>query len=204
MAKYEPVFAGIESVVFGADDLGSAKRLFADWGLKKKKDDKSGVTFATEIGSEVVIRPSASEDLPPRLSGGSEFREVIWGVTSKKHLERLGDELARDRAVTEDKDGTLHTADDLGINIGFRLWRHGKEPTEAPLALNMPGARGRIDKPSPMYERASLPHGAHRLRRAGRARGGEILCEAAGLSFVRPLCRRRRGVPALCRARRSS
>jgi catechol 2,3-dioxygenase-like lactoylglutathione lyase family enzyme len=173
MAKYEPVFAGIESVVFGADDLGSAKRLFADWGLKKKKDDKSGVTFATEIGSEVVIRPSASEDLPPRLSGGSEFREVIWGVTSKKHLERLGDELARDRAVTEDKDGTLHTADDLGINIGFRLWRHGKEPTEAPLALNMPGARGRIDKPSPMYERAHPFRMGHIVFAVPDVRAGE-------------------------------
>jgi catechol 2,3-dioxygenase-like lactoylglutathione lyase family enzyme len=153
MAKNDARFVGIDSVLFGARDLAVPRRLFADWGLKKLKDGKT-LVFATEIGSEVVIRPSDARDLPPKLSGGSEFREVVWGVSHARHLDALNDNLARDRKVRADKDGTLHTVDDCGVNIGFRVWRHGKEPARAPLPLNVPGARGRVDAPSPMYERA--------------------------------------------------
>jgi catechol 2,3-dioxygenase-like lactoylglutathione lyase family enzyme len=154
MAKYDPRFIGIDSVIFGAPDLAAARKMFTDWGLKKTKDTKAGLVFATEIGADVVIRPSDAPGLPPKLSAGSEFREVVWGVSAPRHLEALGDELSRDRKVDEDKDGTLHTVDDCGINVGFRVWRHGKEPARSTLPLNVPGARGRVDAPSPMYERA--------------------------------------------------
>jgi catechol 2,3-dioxygenase-like lactoylglutathione lyase family enzyme len=154
MAKYDPRFIGIDSVIFGAPDLAVPRKMFAEWGLKKTKDTKSGLVFATEIGADVVIRPSNAPGLPPKLAAGSEFREVVWGVSAPRHLEALGDELSRDRKVDEDKDGTLHTVDDSGINVGFRVWRHGKEPARGTLPLNVPGARGRVDAPSPMYERA--------------------------------------------------
>ena len=154
MAKYDPRFIGIDSVIFGAPDLAPPRKMFTDWGLRKVKDTKAGLVFATEIGADVVIRPSDAPGLPPKLSGGSEFREVVWGVSGPRHLEALGDELSRDRKVDEDKDGTLHTVDDSGVNVGFRVWRHGKEPARSTLPLNVPGARGRVDAPSPMYERA--------------------------------------------------
>ncbi len=79
---------------------------------------------------------------------------MVWGVSARRHLDALGDELSRDRKVAEDKDGTLHTVDDSGVNLGLRLWRHGTEPARSTLPLNVPGARGRVDAPSPMYERA--------------------------------------------------
>lgn len=154
MAKADARFVGIDSVVFGAPDLAVPRKLFADWGLKKLQDRKAGLTYATEIGSRVVIRPSDAKGLPPKLSGGSEFREVIWGVSGASHLDALERELARDRPVTVDAEGTLHSVDDCGINIGFRVWRYGKEPKGGTPPLNAPGARGRVDKPSPTYERA--------------------------------------------------
>ncbi len=131
MAKTDARFVGIESVVFGAPDLSVPRKLFADWGLKKLQDGKSGVAFATEIGSRVVVRPSAAKGLPPKLSGGSEFREVMWGVSHARHLDALERELSRDRSATVDADGTLHSVDDSGVNIGFRVWRHGAEPRAA-------------------------------------------------------------------------
>ena len=173
MAKSDARFVGIDSVVFGAPDLAVPRKLFTEWGLKKVKDGKSGLAFATEIGSEVVIRPAAAKDLPPKLSGGSEFREVVWGVSSQKHLDALGDELARDRKVTDDKDGTLHTVDDIGINVGFRVWRHGKEPARSTLPLNVPGARGRVDAPSPIYERARPFRMGHIVFAVPDVRAGE-------------------------------
>jgi catechol 2,3-dioxygenase-like lactoylglutathione lyase family enzyme len=173
MAKIEARFVGIDSVVFGAPGLAAPRKLFTDWGLKKTKDGKSGVTFATEIGSEVVIRPSNAKGLPPKLAGGSEFREVVWGVTNAKQLDALEQELSRDRSVTADNDGTLHTVDDCGVNIGFRVWRHGKEPARSTLPLNVPGARGRVDKPSPMYERARPFRMGHIVFAVPDVRAGE-------------------------------
>jgi catechol 2,3-dioxygenase-like lactoylglutathione lyase family enzyme len=148
-------FIGIDAAIFGAPDLAVARKLFADFGLKKVKDTKSGLIFATEIGSEIVIRPTGAKDLAPKLNPGSEFREVIWGVASERDVARIAAELSRDREVRRDRDGTIHTVDDGGVNIGIRVWRHGKEPKRAAsLPLNAPGARGRVDAPSPMYERA--------------------------------------------------
>jgi catechol 2,3-dioxygenase-like lactoylglutathione lyase family enzyme len=58
--------------------------------------------------------------------------------------------------VRRDRDGTIHSTDDSGIRFGVRVWRHGKEPKRATaLPLNAPGARNRVDAPSPMYERAT-------------------------------------------------
>lgn len=148
-------FVGIDAAIFGARDLAAARRLFADFGLRKTRDGKTGLAFATEIGSEIVIRPTDTKNLPPRINPHSEFREVIWGVASRHDLERIGAELSRDRPVRADRDGTIHTVDDGGINIGIRIWRHGTESVRrASLPLNAPGARGRVDAPSPMYERA--------------------------------------------------
>src|SRR6185312_1055485 len=124
-------FVGIDAAIFGAPDLAVARKLFSDFGLKKLKDTKSGLIFATEIGSEIVIRPTGAKDLAPKLNPGSEFREVIWGVASERDVARIAAELSRDREVRRDRDGTIHAVDDGGVNIGIRLWRHGKEPRRA-------------------------------------------------------------------------
>lgn len=153
--KLSSGFIGIDAAIFGASDLALPRRMFADFGLKKIKDGKSGLVFATEIGSEIVVRPSGAKDLAPKINPASEFREVIWGVAGERDVDRIAEELARDRAVRRDRDGTIHAVDDGGVNIGVRVWRHGKEPKRpAALPLNAPGARGRVDAPSPMYERA--------------------------------------------------
>src|SRR5262252_1786153 len=107
-------FTGIDTVVFGADDLKIARKLFGDWGLRKLKDNASGLVFETGIGSQVVVRTEDARNLPARLSGGSNFREVIWGVATPMDLDLIGDRLSRDRPVKLDKDGTLHSVDDSG------------------------------------------------------------------------------------------
>jgi catechol 2,3-dioxygenase-like lactoylglutathione lyase family enzyme len=154
-ATQDSGFVGIDAVIFGAKDMAQARKLFADFGLAKKTDTKSRLVFATEIGSEIIIRPSNAKDLPPPISVDSEFREVIWGVKTPKDVARIAKDLARDRDVREDSDGTIHAIDDSGVPFGVRVWRHRSEPKRAAaLPLNAPGARHRVDAPSPMYERA--------------------------------------------------
>lgn len=144
-------FVGIDSVLFGAEDLKVPRQLFADWGLRKVRDTRAGLTFATRIGSEILVRPATAPDLPARPAGGSQFREVIFGTSSQRHLDRLEAELSRDRTVRVDADGTLHTVDDDGIGIGFRLWRHGNERSEPVTDWNGPGQRRRINRIAPFY-----------------------------------------------------
>jgi len=148
-------FVGIDAAIFGAEDLSVPRKLFADFGLTKLKDSKSGLVFATEIGSEIIVRPETAKDLPPKLNPACQFREVIWGVGKQSDVDRIEQDLKRDRTVRRDRDGTIHSIDDGGVNIGVRVWRHGTEPKlPAALPLNAPGSRQRVDAPSPMYERA--------------------------------------------------
>ena len=137
-------FIGIDAVVFGATDLKLARKLFLDWGLTKRVDRPSQLVFETRIGSQVVVRPEASDG----------FREVVFGVATPRELRLLEIELMRDREVTRDADGTLHTVDDCGIRVGFRLWRGRKEAKGGGTAWNGPGNRARVDQVSPRYDAA--------------------------------------------------
>jgi catechol 2,3-dioxygenase-like lactoylglutathione lyase family enzyme len=147
-------FTGIDTVVFGADDLKIARKLFGDWGLRKLKDNASGLVFETGIGSQVVVRTEDARNLPARLSGGSNFREVIWGVATPMDLDLIGDRLSRDRPVKLDKDGTLHSVDDSGVNVGFTVWRRKRERKRDGMQFNTPGHRIRVDAVAAVYERA--------------------------------------------------
>lgn len=146
--------AGIDSVVFGASDLALARRMFADWGLKRVRGGRDGVVLETRIGRRVVVHQQDAPRLPPRLSGGSNFREVIWGISSLKGLAAIERNLARDREVSVDPDGTLHTIDDCGINVGFRVSvRKGEKPGRG-TPFNSPGHRARVDAMATSYARA--------------------------------------------------
>ena len=147
-------YTGIDAVVFGADDLKLARRLFTDWGLRKVSDRRKELVFATRIGSEVIVRAADTPGLPPRLEEGSQFREVIFGLANRKAVDAIAENLAADRAVQVDPDGTVHSVDDNGIAIGFRVWRHGLEKAEDGTAWNGPGHRGRLNTVGPVYEAA--------------------------------------------------
>lgn len=147
-------FVGIDTVVFSPPDMKEARRFFADWGLRRVRDGRSGTVFETEIGSQIVLRPPAARGLPPALPG-TNFREVIWGVSSNRDLDAIAKELSRDREVTLDKDGTLHSVDPNGLGIGFRVWRRKRALKRSRAPVNTPGTLERIDAPSRFYRRAT-------------------------------------------------
>lgn len=75
------------------------------------------------------------------------MRKVIWGVDSAGTLEQIATELGRDRAVSADRTGTLHTTDDADIPIGFSVTQRVPVPQE-PSPTNVAGAPTRIDQPA--------------------------------------------------------
>jgi len=150
--RVQSFVTGIDAAVFGVLDLPAASRFLDDWGLSRRRSGRSGADFACVDGSEVLVRPLDSPRLPPAIEPGSTLRELVWGVESRRALDAIGANLARDRSVTEDA-GALHTTDDLGLGIAFRVTRR-KALKARPAAFNAPGCVQRLDRPSSFYERA--------------------------------------------------
>ena len=148
-------FQGIASVTYSADDLEGAIKLFADWGLQLTSRDSKEVVFCTQDGGEVRVVSTVNEDcLPKRLPGGSHFREVMFGVRTAADLLAVQTELEKDRPVTTDVAGALHTVDDSAVNIGFKVWIPNQDAIPSATIWNTPPARNRVDKRAEFYSSA--------------------------------------------------
>ncbi len=151
---------GLDSVIYGVDDLDVARRFWTDFGLNPVADDTDGLVFETVEGARVVVRPAADPALPPGLAEGNTVREIIWGVGAAADLDAIAAELGRDREVRRDADGALHSTDHHGYAIGFRktaVAPVGVEPT----GYNVPGQPGRIDQRGKVYDRATPRQMSH-------------------------------------------
>src|SRR6187549_1820721 len=109
----------VESLAYGVEDLDAGIRYFEDWGLPCATRGAHGADFALLSGQTILIRSSKDASLPSAPDGGSTLRETIWGVSDAATLENIGAELARDRNVTTDAQGGLHSHDVAGFGIGF-------------------------------------------------------------------------------------
>jgi Glyoxalase/Bleomycin resistance protein/Dioxygenase superfamily len=146
---------GVERAILGVEDMSASRRFLTEFGLASTESAATGATFTTRDGSEVVLRGLGDADLPAPIVGGSTIREIVWGVASKSDLERIGASLERDRAVRVDQEGVLHSTDDDGYAIAFRVTR--RRPFEAAAnQLNIFGAEPnrapnvRVDFSSPI------------------------------------------------------
>ena len=146
--------SGVHRVVFSAPDMKKARRYFTDWGMRKVRQDRAGTVFDTLAGSEIVLRPPSSKSLPPSARPGMNFREMVWGVSSKRHLAQIHKELSKDREVTVDADGTLHCIDPNGLGVGFSLWKPRKNIKAPRTPINSYGSQERVDEVSNFYKRA--------------------------------------------------
>lgn len=145
---------GVESAIFGVDDLSLCSRFFTDFGLVAHAQSPEMVDFQLPEGSHVILRRSDAPSLPKPYSEGPGVREVIWGVDSQSSLNEIETELSSDRTVTKDADGTLHTTDDLGLAIGFRIFK--RQPLVAQEDLvNSPGRAERWNQHRKWYSRAT-------------------------------------------------
>lgn len=112
---------GVDTAVFGVEDLEAARRFCRDYGLKETEHGASGANFEALDGTGVVLRQASDASLPSANVSGSTGRETVWGVRNKETLERIGAELSNDRQVRRDASGVLHTTDDEGLAIAFQV-----------------------------------------------------------------------------------
>ncbi|WP_084150582.1 VOC family protein [Azohydromonas australica] len=135
---------GIETVLYGVDDVQLCTRYFTDFGLPLLESSDEHAHFRLDEGSNVIIRHISDDAIPKSALVGTGVCEVIWGVDRQDSLDRLVNSLAVDREVRFDADGTAHCLTDDGLAVGFRVFR--KNPVySSPDPVNSPGNINRIN-----------------------------------------------------------
>lgn len=143
----------LDRVIYGVDDLSKAGKFWEDFGLSLRDEGASRLLFAAQDKSTVEVRLSDDTELPVAIESGPTVRESVFGVRSVDDLAALEEELSKDRTVTKDDDGTIHTIDPLGLGLGFRVSRC--RPVKAPdPEFNMPGRVGRLNRRAKFYKSA--------------------------------------------------
>lgn len=143
----------VEEIIYGVEDLELCTRFFSDVGLELTSQSAAQVSFRTPVNQFVHLRRIDDAGLPAALVDGSNVREIVWGVNDAAAREAIGAELSRDREVQVDAGGTLHTRDESGYAIAFRI----ADPHAAEVALrrhNAPGIIGRRNEGVTPYGRA--------------------------------------------------
>ena len=147
-------FLGIDQVIFGASNLSQANNFFSQWGLERIQKTSKKLIFQTSNGNQLVVLRNDSANLPSKIADHQEFREVIYAIEKQKDFDRIKNDLSLDREVHVDNQGVMHTIDDSGIHIGFRVVKGEKRSQAEETLWNSPAQRKRVDTVSSVFKQA--------------------------------------------------
>jgi catechol 2,3-dioxygenase-like lactoylglutathione lyase family enzyme len=137
---------GIESVVFGVDDLDENTRFWSDFGLPLESCTGDEAVFRLASGSRIILKMHGDVGLPsPDPFPGNGAKETVWGVDTTENLEKLVAGLSTDRAVRRDPDGAAHCLADDGQPIGLRVWAK-RQVVSNTSPVNSPGNIQRLNQ----------------------------------------------------------
>lgn len=129
---------GLDEVTLTTEDLAAGRRYLADYGLIEARADDKELVFWASDRTGVRVRHCEDPDLPPAPVSGPTIRLARWGVSDRAALERIANELGRDRPVQVTGDLLISTDDD-GNAIGFQVTQRIELKNE-PAKANVPGA----------------------------------------------------------------
>jgi catechol 2,3-dioxygenase-like lactoylglutathione lyase family enzyme len=144
---------GIESLIFGVDDLALSSKFFDDFGLVRKSSTETYTHYRMDEGSNVILRHIDDPLVPKSVYQGTGVKEVIWGVDSQANLDELAERVALKQEVFLDNDGTVHFLSGSGLPIALRVFTR-KKVTYAPDPVNAPGNISRLNTPRKWKTRA--------------------------------------------------
>ena len=101
--------------------------------------------FEVASGSRIIVRRREDSTLPPAYFEGSGVRETVLGVDTTAALEALVADLAADRNVSRDADGTAHFVADDGTPLALRVWAK-RQVVSQPDPVNAPGRIDRLNQ----------------------------------------------------------
>ncbi|MFT4089468.1 MAG: VOC family protein [Asticcacaulis sp.] len=135
---------GIESVVFGVDDLDLCARFWEDLGLYPVRHTADEHIFETQNGSRIIIRLRGDARLPTAYSHQVGVHETVWGVDTQAAYDALVADLRTDRDVVIDAEGIAHFSADDGMPLALKIWRP-KTYVSQPDPVNAPGRIERLN-----------------------------------------------------------
>ncbi len=112
---------GLDSLIFGLDDVPGAARFLIDYGLTPVDVSDAGGRFEAMDGTSVVIARDDNPRLPAAPASGCRLRKTVMGVADSATLQAIEAELRRDREVRSLPDGSIESIDDSNFVIGFRV-----------------------------------------------------------------------------------
>ncbi|RVU05421.1 bleomycin resistance protein [Novosphingobium umbonatum] len=137
---------GVESVLFGVDDVAENARFWTDFGLPVESISESEAVFRLASGSRLIVLPHGDPRLPsPDPFAGNGVKETVWGVDTAENLDRIAASLASEVAVTRDADGTVHCTCPDGQPIALRVWAKRPFHSEAS-PVNTPASYPRFNQ----------------------------------------------------------
>jgi catechol 2,3-dioxygenase-like lactoylglutathione lyase family enzyme len=144
---------GVETALYGVEDLAAGAQFFTDFGLPLLRQSDAESHFQLAEGSHVILRHINDASIPKSNYVGLGVKETIWGVDSEASLDRLANDLLRDREVVRDGDGVAHFLSDCGMALGLRVFDR-KRVTYAPDPINAPGHINRLNQTRKWRKRA--------------------------------------------------
>lgn len=143
---------GIDEITYGVEDVAASVQFFKDWGLTLIDENAQQATFETLNGCRVVVADKSLASLPPAIEQGSTVREVVWGVETEQQFAHYAKQLASAPQFVK----TAHRVgctDPNGLAVKVQVTK--KRPIKVECyEANTWEKKGRVNKPSPIYERA--------------------------------------------------
>ena len=137
---------GVESVLFGVDDVAENARFWADFGLPMESMSESEAVFRLASGSRVIVMAHGDARLPsPDPFAGNGVKLTVWGVDTAENLDKIATSLATEVAVTRDADGTVYATCPDGQPIALRVWDKRPVVSEAS-PVNTPASYPRFNQ----------------------------------------------------------
>lgn len=130
---------GLETLVFGVEDLAGCAQYLKDYGLIAVREDATGGRYEALDGSAVELALASDSALPPAMPNGCLLRKTVLGVVDAATLDAIAAELGTDRAVKRLADGGLESMDDAGFTLGFQVSRK-RDPGLPGEISNVPGS----------------------------------------------------------------
>ena len=147
------MISGVDRVVYGVEDLALCRRFFLDWGVALVDDSPTMLGFETLNGSEIHLYRHDDPSLPAAFEPGSTLRSVTWGVDDAADLDRLKSALACTKGFAASAE-KLSCVDPNGMTLDFRISRRRKVEVRGVPANVVGLPPQRVDRASPIYERA--------------------------------------------------
>jgi catechol 2,3-dioxygenase-like lactoylglutathione lyase family enzyme len=130
---------GLETLVFGVENLGDCAQYLKDYGLIAVREDAQGGRYEALDGTAVELALASDPALPPAMPNGCLLRKTVMAVADTATLDAIAAELGKDREVKHLADGSLESIDDIGFTMGFALTKR-RPVNRAGEISNLPGS----------------------------------------------------------------